>query len=344
MNGGITAQQWNAMVDTLWRKIHLGVTSGEASKWRHPWHIAPLWNDTHQRWEADIKPGLVNGDDATVLLRLDEAPEATKQRLKDKELHASSTVDAKLSEGASLLAGDFRSIGPDAAPTGVSTGADGGSAKLTFEAVPLFFQVRGVGPPPKISGDLQDGISQEDQATPDSRLLRALDVVLYKDRPATASTFQQSDGTDGTLFQYSVTAQVADNARRLAYLRTTPKYSPPPPDDPLARLLGDWSDTPRDQMWMASVYLMSPEGAAYESAPDGTWQPFVHHRVFWNLHHGMNQLEPPLKNENLVLHTGLAAGVGDRINDFLLAQVNDANSALAQFVGRNTIAGRFWSV
>ena len=56
MNGGITAQQWNALVDTLWRKLHLSVTSGvDTSKWRHPWHIAPLWNDAQQRWEADIK-------------------------------------------------------------------------------------------------------------------------------------------------------------------------------------------------------------------------------------------------------------------------------------------------
>lgn len=343
MNGGITSQAWNATVDTLWRKLHLSVTSGDATKWRHPWHIAPLWNDERQRWETDIKPGLVNGDDATVLLRLDQSPALTQQRLKDQGFTNASMIDAKLSEGARLPIDDFRAIGPDATPSGESTSPNGGSVRVTFEEVPLFFQVRGVGPPPKINADFENGITQENQAAPDSRLLRALDVVLYMDRPATASTLQQSDGSDGVIFQYDVTTQVADNARALAYLRTTSQYTPPPQDDPLARLQGDWSDTTRDQLWLASVYLMSAEGAAYNSVPDGTWQPFVHHRVFWNLHHGVNQLAPPLKNENLMLHTGLAAGVGDRINDFLLSQVNDANSEVAQFLGRNTIEGRFWT-
>jgi hypothetical protein len=91
------------------------------------------------------------------------------------------------------------------------------------------------------------------------------------------------------------------------------------------------------------VYLVSPLGAAYFSAPDATWQAFVQHRVFWNLHHGTNQLPPPLDAKPLTLNTGLAGGVGDRINQFLLAQVNDANSATAQFLGRNTIEGIFWT-
>jgi hypothetical protein len=167
-----------------------------------------------------------------------------------------------------------------------------------------------------------------DQAS--ARLLRSLDIVLYQDRPATASQFSSSDGRDGAIFQCNVTTVNAPNARKRPYLRTTSKYEPPPPPaDALARLTGDWSDTPRDELLPASVYLVSPQGAAFGSASDETWQPFVKHRVFRNLNHATNRLPPPLKSGNLTLNTGLAGGVGDPIN---------------QFLGRNTIEGKFWSV
>jgi len=338
----ILADAWNALIDHLRRNRIRDVVTLEGGDWRHPWQISPQWNAEREWWEAAIEPGFVNGVDATVQLDAQQASEATLSRLENP----TGPVDAWLTESPRLALTSWRSIGADSSPTGSSEGEDG-NVNFTFEPVPKFFAALGVGQPPKIGSGDGDGIIQsvsgtgEDQAK--VRLLRALDVVLYQDRPATASQFTQSEGTDGVIFQYDVTVVSAPDARERAYLRTTSKYQPlPPPADALARLMGDWSDTPRDELWLATVYLVSPEGAAPGSEVDGTWQPYVKHRVFWNLLHATNRLEPR-SSQNLTLNTGLAAGVGDRINQFLLSQVNDGNSAISQFLGRNTIEGRFWS-
>jgi len=324
----ILAIAWNKLIEHLQRNRIRDVTLLENGDWQHPWQITPRYDAEGVQWMASINPGFVNGLDATV--QLDAHP-----------------TDVGLTESPRLPLTSWRSIGADATPTGSSAGEDG-SVSFSFEPVPKFFEALGIGQPPKLGSSGGDGIIQSVSGTSEdqtkARLLRALDVVLYQDRPATASQFIQSDGTDGVIFQYNVTTVIAPNARKRAYLRVTSKYEPPPPPtDALARLMGDWSDTPRDELWIASVFLVSPEGAASGSTPDGTWQPYVKHRVFWNLLHATNRLEPR-DSQNLTLNTGLAAGVGDRINQFLLSQVNDGNSAIAQFLDRNTIEGRFWSV
>lgn len=348
----VPAREWNAVIDGLIRHRFLGSTVQEHGGFVHPWTIIPEFDAQQTRWSCHIKPGYVNGLEATVSLPAKDVPQDTLDRLKaSKEPmpgDAETAVEVWLTESPLMPLTAWRSIGPDASPTGSSVSEDG-NVNFTFEQVPKFFEALGVGEPPKIGSSGAEGIMQsasgtaEDQAS--VRLMRALDIVLYQDRPATASQFTQSDGSDGVIFQYDVTVVNAPSARKRAYLRETSKYEPPPPPtDPIARLMGDWSDMPRDELWMASVYLVSPEGAAFGSAPDETWQPYVRHRVFWNLNHATNRLPPPLKSENLTLITGLAGGVGDRINQFLLSQVNDANNAVAQFLNRNTIEGRFWTI
>ena len=45
----------------------------------------------------------------------------------------------------------------------------------------------------------------------------------------------------------------------------------------------------------------------------------------------------------LQLHTGLAGGIGDRINDALLSFVNDANAEAEAFFNQADARGIFWS-
>jgi len=340
----ILATAWNKLIEHLQHNRIRDVTLLENGDWQHPWQITPRYDAEGGQWTASINPGFVNGLDATVQLDAQQAPDDTLARLQNP----SGSVDAWLTESPRLPLTSWRSIGADATPTSADTSEDG-SVHFAFEPVPKFFEALGVGQPPKIGSSDGDGIIRSVSGTSEDqtkvRLLRALDVVLYQDRPATASQFTMSDGTDGVIFQFDVTVVNTPNARERAYLRTTSKYQPPPPPtDALARLMGDWSDTPRDELWLATVYLVSLAGTAPGSEVDGTWQPYVKHRVFWNLLHATNTLPPALKSDNLTLNTGLAAGVGDRVNQFLLSQVNDGNSAISQFLGRNTIEGRFWSV
>jgi len=303
--------------------------------WRHPWNIRLRWNGKSLRWEAGIRPGLVNGDDATVELPFEQAPASVQSAISHLP-SPGSALAVRLSDRPRLPLTGFRAIGPDATPSEVSVD-DTGQIRTRHEDVPLFFQVRGVGPPPTTN-------QEPGTANSDTRLLRACDVVLYKDRPTTSSEFAISDGTDGIIAQFDVTITHAANAQRLAYIRHVPKYTAPASSDPLQRLLGNWADNTRDELQLATIFLVSPRGVSRESAPDGSWSPYVAHRIFWNLHHGTNRIAPPPPKDRLILHTGLAIGAGDRINDFLLGQVNDGNSAASEFLQRNTLEGLFWSV
>jgi hypothetical protein len=324
MKGPLIADAWNKLVDRRRKNRIISITSLNGSAWQHPWTVSPIWDSASQQWRASIKPGFVNGLAATVNMP-DDAGEVP------------------LTHQPQIPLSSWRSIGPDAAPDGFDASGDG--ARFTFEAVPRYFTALGVGAAPQIGGT--DSIIKSISGTLSDqvRLLRAMDIMLYQDRPATASTFQQSNGTDSTIFQFGVDTITGPNARKRAYIRLLSKYTPPPPvTDPLARLMGDWSDPTRDELLLATVWMVSPLGAEYYQTPDVSWTPYLQHRVFWNLNHAAKRLPPPLKSENLSLNTGLALGTGDRVNEFLLSLVNDANSALAQFIGRNTIEGRFWTI
>jgi hypothetical protein len=167
--------------------------------------------------------------------------------------------------------------------------------------------------------------------------------VLYQDRFATSTQWTQGVGIDGTFMQFNVIYQIPPNMRERAYIRVTRKYEPVSSAEMQDRLKGDWTDQTFDALHLATIYMVSPEGAAYGSAPDDKWTPYVKHRVFWNLNHASNVLEPALKRENIVFNTGLAMGLLDSIANQILATINDQNAAIAEFLGRNTLEGRFWS-
>ena len=169
-------------------------------------------------------------------------------------------------------------------------------------------------------------------------------LPISRKSDAHASELHADDGTSSTILQYTISTKNTAAIRKRARIDTTPKYVPPNAQDPLQQLQGIWSDDGLSHQHMASVYFVSPPGAEYGSAPDASWTPHIGHKVFWSMDFQTNQLPEALKNENLTLNTFLAGGVGDRINQFLLSQVNDANSAVAQFLGRVTIEGKFWTV
>ncbi len=341
MNANISADEWNDLMLELFRKFNVQVQVLDAADWLHPWKVTP--NHDGVKWAARIHPGFINGQDPSVSLPVEDVPRETLDRLERNQQDVGITVDAWLTEDPALPLTSFRGIGADASPSGTSASSDGGIS-LTFEPVPPFFAALGVGSPPKIKEGIV-GFETSTTADESTRLLRVTELVLYKDRPSTAANFQHNTDATGTVFQYDVIT-VGGFQRRIsrAKIVNTASYSPPAPLDPLQRLLGNWVDDPRDSLHLATIFFVSPPGAPYGATPDQTWTPYVQHHVFWNLSHAANKLEPPLKNEALTLNTGLALGVGDRVNAFLLAQINDANSVISQFLNRNTIAGRFWTV
>lgn len=342
MNGLIPSEEWNALVHELWLKLNVQVQIIESGTWRHPWRITPRFDGL--QWMASVQPGFVNGREAYIKVPVITAPTWTLARLKyaGVDTRKVSSVEGWLTEFPSLPLTEWRAIGPDAQPTNATVEADG-TVSLTFEKVPEFFLNKGVSQAPKGEVNAETGITIQ-PASADTRLLRALDVVLTQPRMATSSDLNISDVSESTVLQYTVYTKNAAAVRKRARIDTTPKYVPPNSMDPMQQLMGIWADDGLTRLHLATVWMVSPQGAAFGSAPDASWTAYLAHRVFWNLDFQTNSLPDALKNENLTLNTFLAGGVGDRINQFLLAQVNDANSAVAQFLGRVTIEGKFWTV
>lgn len=328
----IPASAWNRLMAFLARHQILGATVRPRGGWRHPWQLSPKWDAEREQWMTTIEPGFVNGLDAVVLLPYRDAPQETRQRLQGNISDEEESIDAWLTERPLLPLTTWRAIGTDA-------------LVVSDEPVPAFFENQGVA---STSGSFEVGevrqISGLRGERKPSRLLRAAELMLYQDRFATNTQWQTGLGFDGTNAQFSVTYQLPSNARQRAYLRlraSAPVEQPVPQQD---RLLGDWTDQSYDSLHLATVYMLSPPDEPPDALPDSRWTPYVRHRVFWNLVHAVTVLEPALKRENLTLSTGTVGGLLDSIGNQILALINDQNAAIAEFLNRNTLQGRFWSI
>lgn len=332
MKGPLTAAAWNALLDRLaplLRNRIMSVTALGGGKWLHPWHTSVKWNATEKRWEATIKPGFVNGLDVTVSIT---------PPLQDST--APSSVP--LTDSPTVPLTTFRPIGTDA----ISIDGSG-------ESVPEYFRVRGVGDPVSLSTEGEDGIVQQVSGLADAqssqRLLRACEILLYHDRPAAEAQWTQGVGIDGTFAQFAIAYNAATGAKDHGYLRVA-KESPlvaADTDAATAAFLGEsFADTPYDWKKVATVYLLSPADAAFDSEPDETWQPHVKHHLFWNLHYAHSPIPPAANNQPLTLNTAGLGGAGVNLQatvNQMLAQSNDASAALNEML-RSRVKGRFWTV
>src|SRR4029078_4955919 len=78
-------------------------------------------------------------------------------------------------------------------------------------------------------------------------------------------------------------------------------------------------DTQRDEIHVATVWMVSPPGwtppldaTADTAQPDGTWEPYVEHKLFWNLNHASRLVLPPAgeKREPITFVSALGFGLG----------------------------------
>lgn len=331
MKGPITAKAWNALLDVLapmLRNRVLNVTSIGGGMWLHPWHTKASWNGAKKKWEAVIKPGFVfNGRtcDVTVSIVNDDG----------------EAKDVPLLDAPMIPLTSFRAIGTDA----VSIDGSG-------EAVHEYFRYHGVGEPISFSTEGEEGIVEqvsglaEDQTS--KRLLRACEILLYHDRPAASADWTQGVGIDGSFAQFAIVYNTSGSARNGAYIRTAKAKPLTSDEDPAsAAALGQrFADQAFDWLPLVTVYLLSPENAGFDSAPDETWTPHIQHHLFWNLHYGHTPVPPAANQQNLTLNTaglgGSAVNLQATVNQ-MLAQSNDAMAALNELL-RNRVKGRFWTL
>lgn len=276
----VRTSNWNRFVDFYFRHRIRQVISLAGEPWRHPWFTTVTWDAVEEVWTAAIKPGACpsasSSGDPTLSIPHRMAPVEVLDRLGLAESESDDLLTAYLSEGAPLVlpVDQFRAVGTDAVATGESS-----------EAVPEFFTRRGVVGP--VVNETQSGsevvIRVEGVAAEraSARLLRACDLVIGHDRLVTRTEVIPSESLDGVEVAFSRASGAVVTPD--PYLYVERKYEPVPDLDLLSLLEGLQVDGGKDTHHLATVYLLSPPGLPAGSEPDGTWQGFVDHHVFWNL-------------------------------------------------------------
>lgn len=266
------------MVDYFFRHRVLDLNFLEPTPWRHPWYTRAEWDGTEETWRARIVPGFClspSGEAVPVVdLREDLAPEETLARLGIESPSSGNTVEARLDEDPRfpLPASGFRAIGTDAAA--VAAGA--------AESVPDFFAERGVLGAQVLDTSGESAVIRINglvSSRANARLLRACDLVLWHDRLQTTVTPELS----GDEVTFTLTLRRPGDYRAGAWVGIERDFAAAEAREAASVLLGEQTDPGRDGLHLATVYLLSPPGTPEGSDPDGTWQPYVKHREFWNV-------------------------------------------------------------
>lgn len=329
----IPVSKWTALVRRLTRSRPLHVSVDTSYGFRHPWHCRATWSDSRQRWQIQTHPGYVNARETLVRVDGRDAPAATLARLGLKGT-PKGRVDAFLSESPPLLLSSslLRPIGDD--PEG-----------LGGESVPEYFRSLGVGSEEyQVSTNLEELTSTVTLTGdfPDAstrRRLRACELVLAQ--PRAALRLEYGEDPEGPTLQLAVSTP-ADPSPTLSFRRA---WEGSPPQSGIEALLSGATDNGLDEKHIATVYLLSPVGAAIDAIPDASWQCIIQHRAWWNLRHEVNQFLESIPDQRLGLPgLGLAGGVGDAL---IAGAIRSSEATLNQaqaLLDRSRIEGRFWSV
>lgn len=316
----------------------VAVDRAPVAEWAHPWQVSPQWLGGPEQWVATVKPGFVNGqvpiwrttieaqeldgvtlsDDAVQTLTGAKNGKADKKAVLDVPLYFSPAIPLS-----------FRPLGFDSDGT---------------EAVPSYFLDLGVGTSPLPA--LEQSPDNFDAAKLDPpaglRLLRVCDVWLHQPRVSLSSTVNVALGVATGLYTLRQTLSVDPAPVGDALQIIVGSFDPiaPPSFDATAN---NYSELGYDELAIAKVYLLSPRDAAPGSEPDGTWQAFVQHSLFWNLSYRQPTFVPPAPDPNAPYVVLLAAGVAQPVINWLTSQLNDTLLAVFNLFNAHSLAGTFWT-
>jgi hypothetical protein len=309
----------------------------------HPWQISPIWKarpgPSQGHWVAVLEPGMVNGLPAAVKMVVRDLTDEQRERIRREAETAGKAmppedaeVDVFLDEQAQLRL-NWRRIGTGAA--GNLTVVDG-ELQASFEPVPVFFTNLGV------KNAEANPLGFERTPTEGVRYLVASDIVLNQLRVAAQSEVTVGAVVDGTITSVQPTFVVpADRQPRVVSLS---KFTPPPPPTLTgADLFFDpFQELPLDQLHLSTIYALSPWNPPSQDV-DGNWTIFFQYNLHWNLAHA-TRIAEAIRVQPLTLFTGLAAGIGDTLFNFILANNNDFAQAAAKLITANNQGGRFHAI
>jgi len=331
----ISAQAWDAFVAQYFRNRVLSITVIEADPWRHPWWTDLSWSAEAEQWTARVTPGFCisgTGSDPQVSVPENLAGEETRERLEITD-PTSDLVDAYLSElpSIALPSSRWRAIGTDAAAVSGSP----------IESVPPQFSRRGVmGPAVLDTGGEGGAVLRVEGLLEDrreARLLRACDLVLTHDRVRSVIAPSLVPGLLDVEF-----AQANQISRPGPWVEIQRKYEPASERGIVDLLIGSAADTGRDELHLATLYLLSQPGAEPGSDPDATWEPSVEYHVKWNQQYRAtyeDTIVEPTRLTIAVPQLGLGA-LGIRAQP-ILDEINQRTAELEAALRRVENVGRF---
>lgn len=347
----IPAAEWNAAralaqrnrslsgtgVRLMWTADGVWVELATDNAFRHPWELSCRWRADETlalggEWVATVQPGFVNGRDVTIEVATAPRPDGSAPLRRHVALTAEQQPELSL--------GSYRD---PTAPSGFSATEDGDVVTTSGEGYPRFFERLGVKPAWK-GGKLGEDASESDPNR--TRQIRASDVVLITPRTATRQQVEVRDPlTDAQSVEIStiyLNGRLASAPSR-NYLVSLPKWTPTAGPSALDKLMGTAVDTEQDELRIATVYFVSPEDTAEDAEVDATWTPYPTYAVFWNLNWASREQTALVPSPPISLHTGLAAGIGDALFNFLLSPVNDFFNQIEAFLGAADYSGKYWT-
>lgn len=279
-----------------------------AGWWEHPWRVS-AWHDEKKGWLAVVRAGFVNGEDPTI----------AGVPLLDMERGEGLALSVAPLEGRPPAF--FEAMGVREAGEGVEVDTQAMTIKIV-------------------------DMSWQDDFRPAERKLWAADIQLSVARLGLVGDVEivPGDGLAGNVVIYSpgFSAMLLSARSARAALQSVARFEAHRPPSLMERMLGQWDDPQEDILHVARVWLVSPPD--YDGAmPDGSCVAYAQHFVFWNLAHASRMAEIPPVLKPITLVTGLAAGVGDRINAAILAPMNDEAQRINTALNTVSPEGKFWT-
>lgn len=293
-----------------------------ARRWLHPWETTVAWAATSKRWVATVEPGFVN--------------------------HRCPVYRATVSElqregqdfGINPLTGE-RYFSADVFSTeeAIAPGTSEIDVPLYFAppielrwrnplAIPQFF----------VDRDVSEGADRG------LRLLKACDLILHQPRVALTSevTIEPGIATGISIATQRLGLRAPDRSDALRVVAGT--FVPLDSGiDPLFALDGLYEERTWDELLIATVFLVSPPGVDDNAEPNGSWQPFVRHGLFWNLNYAVPNLRIFGGDPQIGFIPPLAFGVASPVTNILTASINDMLAAAFNIVSAHSMTGVFWT-
>jgi hypothetical protein len=282
--------------------------------WDHPWSTSARFNPQSNQWLGSVVPGFCNGVTPSVNLTVGTAPIGNPQ----------AQIWALLTDGPAIPM-QYRNIGVD---------------DQSGNAIPAFFAKLGVNP--GLAFDPNNPLQEPQNVPPNNRLLRACDFVLQQPRYALGSNITLGDAvTDGYTMIQSFNIVAPSAAQRLM-VYTTSQWTPANPQLDLDD--GTYEEPTYDEILIATLYLLSPPGAGWGSAPDASWTPYTQHNLFWNLNWAQSTTITQPAPADLSFIIALPSGIlFQPIVNEILAEDNDALNQIEDEIDAHSLAGSFWS-